>query len=237
MTRVAIVGDKAPHVRAHRRIPDLLASLMEDEGLLLDAYWVPTPEAGRSGLEEFDAIWLAPGSPYRSEAGAVRAVHIAREHRIPFLGTCAGFQHAMLEFARHECGLPGIGHAENDPLAERHLIVPLVCSLVAREGAVQVQRGSFAEHVLGVEVTMGRYQCAYGLSSAYLDVLQEHGMRFSGVDHDGEARIAELPGHPFFLATLFQPELAEEHERPRAIITALATAAAAHARRRQLAPV
>lgn len=237
LPRVALVGDRAPHVKAHRRIPELLAWLREDEGLPLDAYWVPTPEAGRSGLAEFDAVWLTPGSPYRSEAGAVRAVRIAREQGIPFLGTCGGFQHAMLEFARNRCALTGIGHAENAPSHGSQLIVPLACSLMATDGAVHVQPGSFAARVLGVETTVGRYQCAYGLSPAYVGVLQEHGMRFSGLDEDGAARIAELPGHPFFLATLFQPELAEEHERPRALIAALAVAAAAHAARRGAAPV
>src|SRR5689334_9321339 len=96
--RIALVGDKSPSVRSHARIPVLLEALRERDGLALDAYWIPTTEA--TGLEGFDGVWMVPGSPYRSEAGAVNAVRAAREHRIPFLGTCGGFQHTLLEYAR-----------------------------------------------------------------------------------------------------------------------------------------
>ena len=80
-----------------------------------------------------------------------------------------------------------------------------------------------------------RYQCSYGLAPAYRDLLAGHGLVFSGEDDGGEVRIAELPGHPFFLATLFQPELAAE-PRPHPIICAFAAAAAGHARRAQGSP-
>ncbi|MFG2556235.1 hypothetical protein ACGFWF_40850 [Streptomyces sp. NPDC048581] len=236
MTCVALVGDRASHVRAHSHVPQLLAAIADSHDLLIDTYWVRTSDVDERSLKEFDAIWLVPGSPYRSEKGAVEAARIARVHGIPFLGTCGGFQHAMLEFARNECGFPDIGHAENAPWADEHLIIPLACSLMAWEGAVHVQSGSLAERILGTDLIMGRYQCAYGLSSAYHDVLQQHGMRWSGVDEDGEVRIAELPDHPFFLATLFQPELAKDDESAQAITAALATAAVAHKARR-LTPV
>jgi CTP synthase (UTP-ammonia lyase) len=228
--RVALVGDRSPSVRAHTRISGLLDALAQRDQLLLDAYWVPTQDAeSADALAGFDAIWLVPGSPYRSEAGAIAAVRTAREQGIPFLGTCAGFQHAILEFARDVCGLSGVGHAENQPEADDLLIVPLACSLVGHEGAVTVEAGSLAERVLGAERTVERYHCSYGLRPVYLDVLRAHGLRFSGVDEAGDARIAELSGHPFFLATLFQPELAGDGTRPHPIIQALAAAAVDHA--------
>lgn len=227
--RVALVCDRSPGVLAHARIPGLLAALAEREQLVLDAYWIPTGDAeSADGLDRFDAIWLLPGSPYRSEAGAVRAVRIAREQGIPFLGTCGGFQHALLEFARDVCGL-AVGHAENQPEAEDPLIVPLACSLVGHEGAVVLEPGSLAERVLGVERSVERYHCAYGAGPRHLDLLRAHGLRFSGSDEAGEVRIAELPGHPFFFATLFQPELAGDGTRPHPVIRALAAAAVRHA--------
>ena len=82
-----------------------------------------------------------PGSPYRSEDGAIDAVRIAREHGIPFLGTCGGFQHAMLEFARNVCGRPDARTRENIRDAEDVLIIPLACSLAGHEDAVQVTPG------------------------------------------------------------------------------------------------
>jgi CTP synthase (UTP-ammonia lyase) len=228
MIRIALVGDRAPYVRAHSRIPLLLAAIADSDDLLLDIYWVPTCDVDERTLKAFDAIWLVPGSPYRDENGAVEAVRIARVHGIPFLGTCGGFQHALLEFARNECGFPDIGHAENAPGAKEHLIIPLACPLVAWNGDVRVQSGSLAKRVLGTDLIMGRYHCAYGLSSTYRDVLQQHGMRLSGVDEDGEVCIAELPDHPFFLATLFQPELSDDDESAQALTVALTRAAVAH---------
>ncbi|MFF9069646.1 hypothetical protein ACF09E_30280 [Streptomyces sp. NPDC014891] len=232
LPRIALVGDRSPHVRSHVRIPVLLDALAEHEGLVLDAYWIPTGDAEAPGaVAGFDAVWVLPGSPYASEAGALAAIRTAREDGIPFLGTCGGFQHALLEFARAVCGLTGAAHAENDPSADAGdlLIAPLACSLVGHEGVVRVTPGSLAERALGAERTTERYHCDYGPDDRRLDTLRAHGMRFTGVDEEGGVRIAELPSHPFFLATLFQPELAGDGTRPHALVRALAVAAARHA--------
>ncbi len=227
--RLALVGDRSAHVRAHQRIPDLLAALRERDGLVLDAYWIPTEDAVQEGsLAGFDGVWVVPGSPYRSEAGAVAAVRAAREGLIPFLGTCGGFQHALLEYARNVCGAPQAAHAEYTPDADDLVIVELSCSLVGHELCVWMTAGSLAEGVLGADRTVERYHCAYGLNPAYLDLLRGHGLSFTGVDEGGDVRVLELPGHPFFLATLFQPELAAE-PRPHPIIRAFAQATVAHA--------
>jgi CTP synthase (UTP-ammonia lyase) len=224
--RVALIGDRSAHVRSHTRIPGLLEALRAEHGLALDAYWIPTEEAAGTALEGFDGIWLLPGSPYRDEEGALAGVRVAREHGIAFLGTCGGFQHLLLEVARDVCGL-AVTHAENEPDGERALIVPLSCSLVGHEGAVRLARGSLAERIFGVERSVERYHCAYGLDHAYLPVLEAHGLRFTGHDDSGEVRVAELDGHPFMLGTLFQPELAGEGTYCHPVIRAFAAAAVA----------
>jgi CTP synthase (UTP-ammonia lyase) len=223
--RIALVGDRSPHVRSHARVPELLDRLRDRDQLDLDVYWVPTEEVDES-LKGFDGIWLLPGSPYQSEAGAITAVRIARENGIPFLGTCAGLQHAMLEFARNVCGAAGVQHGESNPDADDLLIVPLQCSLDGHEGMIEVVPGTRAAELLGVERSMERYHCSYGLDASRLDLLREHGMVFSGYDDAGDPRIAELPSHPFYLATLFQPELAGDGSRPHALVEAFARAAA-----------
>ncbi len=238
--RIAVVGDRSPNVRAHTRIPVIVEALRQREGLLLDAYWIPTDDipaddAAADHLSGFDAIWLTPGSPYKSAAGAIAAVRTARERAIPFLGTCGGFQRALLEFARDVCGLADVGHAEYLPEEQgqsrrEFLIVPLACSLVGHEDAVRITPGSLAERILGTERTIERYHCSFGLNPDYLGGLSAHGLRFTGHDEDGQVRIAELPGHPFFLGTLFQPELSDG-PRPHPIIRALAAATVAHAAR------
>ncbi|WP_443059252.1 CTP synthase C-terminal region-related (seleno)protein [Streptomyces sp. NBC_00435] len=231
--RIALVGDRSEAVRSHARIPGLLEALRLREGLDLDAYWIPTEEAGE-GMDGFDAVWVLPGSPYRSEGGVLTAIQDARENGIPFLGTCGGFQHALLEFARTVCGLDRAGHAENAPSTADAdaVVVPLACSLVGHEGTVRVTPGSRAARLIGSDRTQARYHCNYGPNPHHLDLLRAHGMTFTGADESGDIRIAELAAHPFFLATLFQPELDGDGTRAHPLIAGLAAAAVEHARTR-----
>jgi CTP synthase (UTP-ammonia lyase) len=243
--RIALVGDRSPNVVSHTRIPLLLDALAERDRLVLDPYWIPSEDlgdgtggtggTGGGSVLGFDAVWVVPGSPYRSEAGVLAAIRTAREEGIPFLGTCGGFQHAVLEYARHVCGLTHVAHAESDPDADDPIIEPLACSLIGHEGVVTTEPDSLARAVLGAERTVERYHCSYG-PTRHLDTLRAHGLRFSGYDADGHVRIAELPGHPFFLASLFQPELAGDTARPHPIVRALARAAVEHAATRAATP-
>lgn len=212
---VALIGDRSPTVRSHARAPALL------DALGVEGQWVATDEV--TDLDGFDRVWLLPGSPYRDEEGAITAVRVARERGLPFLGTCGGFQHALLEFAHNVCGMARVQHAEAHPEGDDLLIVPLACSLVGEEGDVRVLPGSLAERIVGVGPMTVRYSCSYGPSAAHVERLQAHGLRFTGHDHEGQVRIAELPDHPFFLATLFQPEL-EERREPHPIVRAFAEA-------------
>jgi CTP synthase (UTP-ammonia lyase) len=230
MARIALVGDRSANVRAHARIPLLLDALLQRDGIALDAYWIATSDAGVADLGQFDAIWAAPGSPYESADGALAAVRTAREQRIPFLGTCGGFQHALLEFARNVCGLPGVENAEVTPEAPEHVIVALECSLKGHEEAVMIAPGTLAAKISGAGRRTERYHCDYGLNPDYLERLSAGGLTFSGFDDSGQVRIAELPGHPFFIGTLFQPELHGDGSQPHPIIAALAAAATAHAK-------
>jgi CTP synthase (UTP-ammonia lyase) len=229
MARIALVGDRSANVRAHARIPMLIGALLRRDGIALDAYWIATPDAEAADLGGFDAIWVAPGSPYESADGAIAAVRTARERRIPFLGTCGGFQYALLEFARNVCGLPGVENAEVTPEAAEHLIVALECSLKGHEEAVMIVPGTLAAKISGAGRRTERYHCDYGLNPDYLARLSQGGLAFSGFDDSGQVRITELPGHPFFMGTLFQPELHGDGTEPHPVIVALAAAATAHA--------
>jgi hypothetical protein len=126
----------------------------------------------------------------------------------------------------------------SDPDAERPLIAALACSLVGHELPIAVVPGTHAERLLGADRTVERYHCGYGLHPDFPAVLAAHGVVFSGHDLDGDPRIAELPveRHPFFLATLFQPELAGDGTRPHAFVRAFAQAATDHARSAQVGP-
>ncbi|MFB9469423.1 gamma-glutamyl-gamma-aminobutyrate hydrolase family protein [Nonomuraea salmonea] len=223
--RIALVGERSPSVRSHARIPLLVRALRERDGIAVDAYWISTADV--SGVDGFDGIWLVPGSPYRDEAGALEAVRVARERGIPFLGTCGGFQHLLLEYARNVCGLD-VAHAENTPGARDFLLTPLACTLAGHESRVRPESGTMMERIVGASSTVEVYNCSYGLNEDYKQTLAGHGLVFSGHADDGTARAVELPGHPFFLAVMFQPELAGDGRRPHPVISAFAAAAARH---------
>ena len=225
IARIALVGDRSANVTAHTRIPVIIDALLGREGIALDPYWVATPDASQCDLSGFDAIWVVPGSPYASPEGAFAAARTARERGIPFLGTCGGFQHALIEYARDVCGLAGVENAEVTPDAAEQLIVPLECSLMGHEEAVMVVPGTLAAKISGPGRRTERYHCSYGLNPDYLEALTDAGLRFSGFDDGGQVRIMELPGHPFFMGTLFQPELQGDGTQPHPIIRAFATAA------------
>jgi CTP synthase (UTP-ammonia lyase) len=227
--RIALVGDRSANVRAHARIPGLIDALLRRDSVALDPYWIATPDAVEADLAGFDAIWIVPGSPYESAEGAIRAARVAREEGIPLLGTCGGFQHALLEYARDVCGLVEVENAEVTPEAEHHLIVPLECSLMGHEEAVMIAPGTLAARICGAGRRVERYHCNFGLNAEYLETLTDGGLRFTGFDDTGNVRIMELPGHPFFIGTLFQPELQGDGTQPHPIIAAFGTAAARHA--------
>src|SRR4051794_9717962 len=108
--KLALVGDRSPSVKAHNRIPTLIDALRRRDGLVLDPYWIPSGEA--TDLEGFDGIWVVPGSPYEDAETVIGAVRTAHQRQIPFLGTCGGFQHAILYLARDLAGIDDAHHAE-----------------------------------------------------------------------------------------------------------------------------
>ena len=220
MPTIALVGDRSPSVRAHVRIPQLIDALRRRDGVVLDPYWVPSAEA-HENLDGFDGIWVVPGSPYESAEGAIQAARTAREHNIPFLGTCGGFQHALLMLARDLAGIDA-AHAEYGESEGELVIVELACSLVGHEGAISYEPGTLMQEIMGTDRSVERYHCSYGLDPAYLQRLRDAGVVFSAHDDAGDVRALELPGHPFFLGTLFQPELAGDGTRAHPVIRAFA---------------
>ena len=230
--RLALVGDRSTEVRAHARIPALIAAASgEGAGEPIEPYWIASNDVhAPEDLAGFDGIWVVPGSPYRSSAGVLCAIGAARESGIPLFGTCGGFQYLLIEFARRVCQLGTAAHAEEDPGASEPLIAPLACSLRGEEAVVLVAAGTRAAELCGAGPSTERFFCSYGLASGYRALLEGHGLVLSATDAEGSARIAELPGHPFFLATLFQPELSSDPSWVHPLIVGFLAAVRAHCR-------
>jgi CTP synthase (UTP-ammonia lyase) len=226
--RIGLIGDYDPNVRAHVLIPEALAEAGAAIGSEVQPHWLPTESIAADGeakLSTFDGLWCVPASPYRSMAGALGAIRFARERGVPFLGTCGGFQHALLEYARHVIGIADADHAESNPEASAAIITPLACSLVGQTGKILLTPGSRAARIYGTTETTERFHCNYGLDARYRSVLEDGRLAFTGSDTDGEARVAELEGHPFFMATLFQPELSHVPGKVHPIISAFVRSA------------
>jgi CTP synthase (UTP-ammonia lyase) len=226
---VALVGDHDPDVVAHRAVPKALGLAALSLGRTVDAVWVGTEEVAEDeerALGHVDAIWLVPASPYRSMEGALAAVRRARERRMPFLGTCGGFQHAVIELARSVCGIPDADHAETSPDGTSLVVAPLACALRGVSGRVRLEDGSRIRAIYGQEEIEEEYMCGYGLNPAFRQTLESHGVRFTAFDPDGAPRAFELEGHPFFIGTLFQPERAALHGHTPPLARALVQATA-----------
>jgi CTP synthase (UTP-ammonia lyase) len=218
-------------------MPDILDALGADGASAIDAYWVETIDVNECDLRGFDGVWLLPGSPYASTDGALSAVRFARESAVPFLGTCGGFQHMVLEFAWNVCSLSA-DHAENVPDAEAPLIRALSCSLVGEERVVHVVPGTRAADILGTVPRTERYFCSYGVDQRYVHDLTAAGLVIAGRDDEGEIRLAELSDHPFFIGSLFQPELSSTRAWVHPLIRAFVGAARARsAQRPPVSPV
>ncbi|CAH0226640.1 CTP synthase (UTP-ammonia lyase) [Pseudomonas frederiksbergensis] len=207
--RIALIGDYDPHVTAHQAIPVALGMAAEHTGMNLQFEWLATDRiTADTPLDDYDGFWCVPASPYRDMDGALRAIRFAREQQRPFLGTCGGFQHAVLEFARNVLGWEDAEHGETSPDATRALLTPLACALVEAVDSIHLVEGSLiAKAYENAEIREG-YHCRYGVNPEFERQLLTRQLHAVGHDSAGDLRAVELKDHPFFVATLFQPERA-----------------------------
>lgn len=209
MIRIALVGDFDATVLAHQAISPALQLAAQALGTEVKATWLGTDGIhDPDGLRGFHGIWCVPASPYRNMDGALLAIRHARENGVPFLGTCGGFQHAVIEYARHALGWHDAEHAETAPEADRVVIAPLACALVETRAGVRFMAGTRLAEAYGVPSSSEGYRCRFGLNPRFAEELTRGPLRVAARDEDGEVRAVELDGHPFFVATLFQPERA-----------------------------
>jgi CTP synthase (UTP-ammonia lyase) len=196
--RIALIGDFNPEVTAHRAINEALR-LAGAEGVWIHTSKIPA-------LCGYDGIWCVPASPYASRDGALSAIRFAREEKVPFLGSCGGFQHAVIEYARNVRGLQDAAHAETDPAAAVQLVTPLECALVEKSGELLLIENTRLRNAYGAERITEQYHCSYGLNLQFESTMMDGDLRVAARDLTGAIRAVELSSHPFFVATLFQSE-------------------------------
>jgi CTP synthase (UTP-ammonia lyase) len=225
---VGLVGNYNHSVPAHQAIPLALNRAAETEQIGVEYEWIPTEEmTSVSRIASFDGVWCVPASPYQNMEGALLAIRHARENAIPFLGTCGGFQHAIIEYARNVLGWADAEHAETAPGAARTVISPLECALVETVDRIHLFPGTHIAAAYGVAETTEGYRCRYGLNPQFRASLVAGPLRAAGDDARGDVRVVEMDGHPFFVATLFQPERAALRGESAPLVNAFARACAA----------
>jgi CTP synthase (UTP-ammonia lyase) len=200
---IVALGDRDTGYLTHREIDAALA-LFPPEA---DAGWVATDSAGARSLDGANGVWLLPGTPYRDAEAAFAAIRYCLATGTPFLGTCGGFQHALVELARSRAGIVDAAHEESEPDAVDPVVSRLACSLVGEVRIVSpIPRTRFAS-ICGTEPFEGYHYCSFGLDPAYVEPLERAGVVVGATAPDAGVEAIELPEHPFFLATAFQPQV------------------------------
>ena len=228
---LAIVGDFNADFRPHPATNEALSDAAHTLAFTLNAAWLPTRSLleRNDSWESFDGFLISPGSPYESMQGALNVIEFARNSSRPVLGTCGGFQHIVIEYARNVLKLTDAEHAEYDPYASKLLISKLECSLAGRLLTIELKEDSRVFRIYKNRIIKEHYYCNFGLNPEYQAVLDEGGLRVTGVDENNEARILELPGHPFYVATLFVPQLNSSPTNPHPLLLAFLEAMAREA--------
>jgi len=219
---IAIVGDYCAGFATH------LAMLPALFHAGVDGVWIPTTEAEQA--LSADGIWLAPGSPYASFEKVLVLIRFARERRIPFLGTCGGFQHVLIEFARNVLGIAGADSAEHTGGAGGCVVIPIVCPISTDSASpklfggerVTFLPGSRLRRIMAVEKSQEEYFCNFEENPRFRERYEAAGLDVSAVNPGGVARAVEVAEHPFFIATQFQPQMTSRPGAPHPLLAEFA---------------
>jgi len=207
--QVAVVGDYDADKIPHRAIDACFRFAQNDASLPVEPVWMATQDilpGDESALRNSKGVWAAPGSPYRNGEAALWAIALARITQTPFLGTCGGVQHALLEYARNVLGLREADHAEINPDTDFPLLQRMECSLVETSQRIVVVSGTGFEKLYGSDSGLEDFHCRYGLNPKFEHLFHGGPMEIVARSEDGGVRAVALRAHPFFIGTLFQPE-------------------------------
>jgi CTP synthase len=238
--RIAVVGKYTALYDAYKSVHEALTHGGIPHDARVEIEWIPSDRftdqaaAGRL-LKNFDGLLIPGGFGERGIEGMIQAVRWARENDLPFFGICLGLQVAIIEFARHVCGLPDTNSTEFAPDCETPVISLMPSQRdvsdmggTMRLGAytARLRPGSRAAQAYGSTEISERHRHRWEVSNAYRDVLAEYGLRLSGQSPDGGlVEVIELPDHPWFIGCQFHPELKSRPTRPHPLFAGFVGAA------------
>jgi CTP synthase len=239
---IHVVGKYVEYEDSYKSLNEAMTHGGFPHGLKVNFRWVEAealeePDGARL-LEGADGILVPGGFGTRGTRGMMRAAEVARLGGIPFFGICYGFQWAIVEYARHVAGLPEADSTECNEQTPDKVIYKLRDLLgvddlggTMRLGqyVCQLAPGSLAHQVYGTDTISERHRHRYEFNPAYEKVLTAHGLRISGKSPDGKfVEIAELPGHPWFIAVQFHPEFKSKPLQPHPLFAGFVGASYRH---------
>ncbi len=223
--KILLVGDYDQAVVAHQAIPRAIDLAAQSLAAKVEQTWIRTAELNPHSMPEFDALWCVPFSPYEKPELVISAIKFARENDIPFLGTCAGYQHAVIEYARNVLGFENAESIEDNPDTKLPVIAALACKLYDQAESIKIERSSRAGDIYQSERVLEEYHCGFGVNQDLLHIFEGSELKFSGHDDNGEPRVCEIPAHRFYIGTAFQPERSALRRRVHPLISAFLVAA------------
>jgi CTP synthase len=237
--RIALVGKYVKLEDAYKSVIEALTHGGWHHGVEVETVLVSAEEIDESALEEVDGILIPGGFGERGIEGKVEAARIARERGIPYLGICLGMQIAVVEFARHVCGMGGANSAEFDPetpypvvdlLPEQKEVSDLGGTMRLGADPVKLHEGTRARESFGEAVIYKRHRHRYEVNNMLRRRMEDEGLVASGTSPDERlVEIIELPDHPFFVASQFHPEFNSRPTRPEPLFRDFVGAAAQRA--------
>lgn len=219
--RIALVGKYVALPDAYLSAVEALRHAGIENDVVIDLNWVDaesiTDEASANAiLSGMHGILVPSGFGPRGVDGKILAAGYARRAGVPFLGICLGMQCAVVEFARNVCGLQGANSTEFDPQTPHPIadLMPEQRGLECIGGTMRLgvsecalAPDSLAARAYGATLIHERHRHRHELNNEYAQILESHGMRFSGINPERNLiEVCELEGHPWFVGTQFQPE-------------------------------
>jgi len=237
--KIAIVGKYVHLTESYKSLSEALVHGGIANNCKVSLKYVDSEELESDGWESklcgVDAILVPGGFGSRGINGKMRAIQLAREKDIPFLGICLGMQLAVIEFARNVCGLQGANSTEFDETTP-HPVIDLMegqKSVKEKGGTMRLGaypcrlvEGSIAWSAYGSQEISERHRHRYELNNAYREILERKGMRITGISPDGSlVEIVELPQQRWFLGCQFHPEFKSKPLAPHPLFVSFVRAA------------
>jgi CTP synthase len=242
--RIALVGKYVQLEDAYKSVIEALKHGGWHHGVNVEVDLVSSEELDVDSLAGADGILIPGGFGERGIEGKVAASRHAREQGIPFLGICLGMQMAVVDYARHVCGMDGANSAEFDPetpfpvvdlLPEQKEVTDLGGTMRLGADPVKLHENTKAREIFGGEgVIYKRHRHRFEVNNMLRRRLEDEGLVMSGTSPDDRlVEIVELPDHPFFVASQFHPEFNSRPTRPEPLFRDFVGAAAERAGERE----